>query len=46
LANRPDNLPAEPEQAALGKLTANWRSLIDQTLSAVETGLFGRQQGS
>ncbi len=34
----------QSEQAALGKLTANWRSLIDQPLAGVEAGLFGRQE--
>lgn len=29
------------EAAALGKLTANWRSLIEQPLAAGESGLFG-----
>ncbi len=32
-----------PEQAALAKLTANWRSLVDQRLAASEGSLFGRK---
>jgi putative DNA methylase len=30
-----------PEQAALSKLTANWRTLVDQRLAAAEATLFG-----
>lgn len=30
-----------PEQAALDKLTANWRALVDQRLAAAEGTLFG-----
>ncbi|GAG28300.1 unnamed protein product [marine sediment metagenome] len=34
----------QSEQAALGKVTVNWRSLIEQPLAAIETGLFGQQE--
>jgi putative DNA methylase len=32
------------EQTALSKLLANWRSLVESRLTAVEGTLFGRQQ--
>ena len=44
----PGNMPVTPqvattasEQAALKKLLANWRALIDQRLAETEGGLFG-----
>jgi putative DNA methylase len=49
LAGRKDDGPEHTlattpaEGAALKKLVANWRALIDQRLAKAENGLFGRR---
>ena len=43
-AAKPATIGTTPaESAALGKLTANWRSLIEQVMAADEGGLFGNR---